>query len=77
MGDAFKYVLLLCILFIGTYAFFSVNSIIQLTQPVDNSSFLANQSTQTSQIIDLTGALLPGLLLLAGAFVVYKIFGSG
>jgi hypothetical protein len=69
--------MLLCIVYIGVMAFYSMNDIVQQTQPANNSSFLANQSSQTNDMINSMGALLPGVLLLGGAWVVLKVFGQG
>lgn len=76
MAGVFKWVLLLCVVYIGISAFLSSNSIIQQTSPAPGSSLLANQSNQTNQFIDLGASLAPGILLLVAGWIVIKSLGG-
>jgi hypothetical protein len=71
-GSILKWVIVLGLVFIGVYAFYATGNIVQTTQPANNSSFLANQSAQTNNMINLTGALLPGVLVLVSGVIILK-----
>lgn len=77
MAGIFKWVVLICICYIGMMAFFASNSIIKDT-PVYNQSdsVMVNSSTQTNAFIDLGASIAPGLLLLLAGWIVVKSLGG-
>lgn len=76
LAGVFKWVILICIIYIGVMAFMSSNSIIQQTSPIPDNSLLGNQTKQTNAFIDLGASLAPGILLLIAGWVIVKALGG-